>query len=617
MNPAVENLRGRMRKEGIDYYLLGTSDPHNSEYVCESWRTLALCSGFSGSLAYLVVTQDFMGLWVDSRYHLQAERECDADSIEIFKIGQPGVPNLRTWFGEELARLKMPPCVGLDGRCFAYQQIKFLVAFQELGACSLEIGSILIENLWSAEVAGIPRRPPFPGTAVEDYPVCYAGMARERKIALLQARMRREGYDYYPVIGLDSIAWLLNIRAGDIPFNPVALSYLMVGLDGLDWYIEENRVPAPLRAELAGPRVSIKPYDAFYQDCKWLAAEGARFLFSEGQSSLALVEILDAGGGQRMADRDPITDWKAVKNPVEQAQIREVMGLDGAAMVAFHSWLRPLDGEAPAGSGWDEYGIGEKIKEFRLGTGARCRGESFEPIVALDSHSAMPHYTAKPVGSSGLGGERGWLLIDSGGQYLGGTTDMTRCFSLEPDFRARAEICHLYTIVLKGHLSLQRACFPRGTVGAQLDTLARAALWRERLDYQHGTGHGVGSYLSVHEGPASLSPYSRSETLEPGMILSNEPGYYWEGHFGIRIENLLLVREAEEEGWLYFEPLTLFPYERELIETELLSAPEVRQIDEYHQYCLRRLLETRLLRPEGENWLRRRCEPLGSGKTVL
>ncbi|WGK68650.1 M24 family metallopeptidase [Candidatus Haliotispira prima] len=645
---ALALLRQKMQDKQLDYYLVGSTDPHSNEYVPAHWQYLAEVSGFTGSLGYLLVSQNFAGLWVDSRYHIQAERECP-DSIRIFHVGNPGVPPLHEYWQQCLTAATKQTCLGFDGSCFSHSSLNRLLSISASLGGLIDGESLCLGELWLPETEQGTR------LARPDSPVCsykpeYAGQGRKEKVQQVRELMATTGSDYYPIPLLDNIAWLLNIRADDIPYNPVAISYLILGQQSVCWYIGEHRISGELVAELRSdiPELEIKPYGEFYRDCRLLARQQppARFLLTQ-RCNMMILGILLRGGGEPETHkpsqrklmqplsgplfRDIITDLKTIKNPTEQEQLRKIMAIDGAAIVAFHSWLRPRpnrqNGTSPARQNidlqdreFDEYQIGQKVIEFRCQiAGERGRGESFAPIVGFCDNSALPHYSAAAEGSHTIRRSGGWMLIDSGGQYLGGTTDMTRCFSLEADFAAprfesgapSEDLRKIYTLVLRGHLLLQNSRFPQGTLGIQLDTLARSFLWSERLDYRHGTGHGVGSFLNVHEGPASISPSPLNELLKAGMLISNEPGYYREGAFGIRIENLMLVQVDEQDpNWLCFEPVTVFPYERELICLEQMTPQEKLWVNRYHANCLQRVLRSGKLNEEQENWLRWRCAPL-------
>ena len=452
-------LRQKMRQKDLDYYLVGSSDPHNNESVSSHWRYLAELSGFTGSLGYLLVSQDSAGLWVDSRYHIQAEREC-LPQIQVFRIGRPGVEPLHGYWQQCLTAATRQLRLGFDGTCFSRRNLSKLLSVTAASDAVVDGENLLTDELWAA-----PSRPPSPQSSVFSYELNFCGQSRADKIRQVRAQMQAAGYDYYPVLQLDGLAWLLNVRASDIAYNPVAISYLLLGRQSLCWYIEESRLTAQLRTELRSeiPALEIKPYQDFYADCRVLieAQPSVRFLLTE-RCNMRLLDILlaeerQAQGEVRGKDkgrngdkhlekgvkpcppgRDIITDLKAIKNATEQEQLRRVMAIDGAAVVAFHNWLRPRpnaqlkaspvppQAEKPQ---FNEHLIAQKLVEFRRQVGAeRAKGESFAPIVGLGENSALPHYSAPAEGSRAVGRHGGWLLIDSGGQYLGGTTDMTRCF---------------------------------------------------------------------------------------------------------------------------------------------------------------------------------------------
>lgn len=593
MSTVVEKLeafRTQMAALGLSAYIIPSTDPHQSEDVADRWRVREWLSGFTGSAGTLVVTPTFAGLWTDSRYFIQAARQLEGSSIELMKLSVPHTTEYIDWLLEQLPEGAI---VGFDGGVVSLQQANLLQ--QKLGAKGIELEPRydLAKSIWT-------DRSPAPASPIVEHPDSFAGETRASKLQRLRAFIKEKDLDYLLLTALDEIAWLLNIRASDISYSPVCVSFLLVGMDSASWFCGENRMNDALAAKLDSEHIHIRPYTEVRTLLESLPAT-ARVGVHPETISLKLY------GGIQQAEaikiNSPVIHWKASKNATEIRHLNEAMRRDGVALLRLRRWLDA----ALAKGEVTEVDVANRLAAFRARHGY-YRGESFAAIVGYGPNGAIVHYKPE-AGSCATLAPRGLLLVDSGGQYLDGTTDITRTFSLGEN--SSEERLH-FTLVLQGHIALARARFPRGTSGAQLDALARQPLWQARLNYGHGTGHGVGFFLNVHEGPQSLSPNvaspkARSPIL-PGMVISNEPGYYREGQYGIRTENLLLCVSdgSNEHGeWLRFETLTLFPIDRSLLVPSLLSREEIDWINNYHLQVLRELAP--LLDEEERTWLRAAC----------
>ncbi len=585
-------LRDAMKKQGVQAYVVYSSDPHGSEYVNGYWRCRSWISGFTGSAGTVAVTQDKAGLWTDGRYFIQAAEELEGSGVELFKEGKPGVPGYPEWLTAELSP---GAAVGLDGRTLSLKEWESMMESFGPAGIKLEASCDLISPLWLDRPA--PSR-----AAVWEMDKILCGQSRQEKISDLREHLKKQGCDATMISSLDDIAWILNLRGGDVPYNPVIESFLYLGENSLAWFLDTSKLSDSLKKKLAGEGIQVKPYHeaaAFLQEtAKDLAKEKKSLFLSPEKTSFALTSGLLPSLKVRMGV-DPSTHLKAGKNRVEQAQLRQVMEKDGAALVRFIIWLK--EAMARGQNMVSELSAAAALQAFR----AEQEGylyDSFSTIPAYRDHGAICHYEASEASSCRLERES-LFLFDSGGQYRGGTTDVTRTLALgEPTTLEKKD----YTLVLKGHIALSKAVFPQGTRGYQLDTLARIPLWQEGLNYAHGTGHGVGFVLNVHEGPQKISPHPIDEALKEGMVCSNEPGIYREGLHGIRIENLVLVQPwktgLEGEEFYCFETLTLCPYERSLIDIELLTAGEIQWINDYHKMVYDRLSSR--LSPSELQWLK-------------
>lgn len=574
-----------MSGAGIDAYLVTGSDPHGSENPPSSWRTREWISGFTGSAGTVVVTSSTAGLWTDFRYWIQAPLELEESGISLFRENAEGVPLLEDWLADNLPKGAL---VGVDGRTIPAGRARDIEIRLGKAGIELSAGMSPWDELWELR----PSLPDFPAVELG---ADESGESRTERLTRLRQALKAAGADTWIGTALDSVAWLLNVRGGDIPNNPVITGYIIVKETEVSWFVDETKLPLSLKDSLAEDLVTVVPYDDFYPQLAALNSS-ARILLDPDMLSRSVRDGLPEGISIIEGD-DPVVLMKAVKNQVEAAQTCRAMEKDGVAIVRF---VRELGIRLEDGEHFTEIEAAQLLLEKREAIPGFL-DESFSPIPAVGGHGAICHYEAKEEGVGILEKGSGVFLIDSGGQWEEGTTDITRTLSLGSTTDEQKKD---YTLVLQGHVALSMARFPRGTRGYQLDTLARMFLWQEGRDFGHGTGHGVGYRLNVHEGPQRISTHPIDVAIIPGMIVSNEPGVYREDRYGIRIENLLICREdtRNEFGtFLVFDTLTLAPYDRRLIETSMLNDIEISWIDTYHAEVFKRLspmLET----PEAE-WL--------------
>mgnify|MGYP001220146082 FL=1 len=585
----INRLRSLLPELRVDAVLVPRADEHQGEYVPASAERLRWLTGFSGSAGIAVITRRAGALFVDGRYTVQARSQVSKE-LEILQIPEA---RLSDWLRE---KLRPGAAVGFDPRLHTVSEIERLT--EALADRKIKLKPLArnpVDRLWGAE------RPPAPMGKVRPHPLKYAGRAAEDKIAEIQKTLKADGQDAVVLTLPDSIAWLFNIRGSDVQHNPVALAFAIVPAQGKpELFIAREKLDADAKAHLTFAKIS-QP-EALAARLSQLKAAGKRVRLDPNTASWWFAKQL--GGPQRIARaQDPCILPKAKKNDVEIKGARAAHLRDGAAVVRFLAWL---DREAPSGR-LDEIAAARKLEEFRAETNALL-DISFDTISASGPNGAIVHYRVTEATNRRL--RPGELyLVDSGGQYLDGTTDITRTIAIG---RPSAEMRDRYTLVLKGHIAIATARFPKGTRGIDLDAFARRALWENGLDYDHGTGHGVGSYLSVHEGPQSISRRGMA-VLEPGMIISNEPGYYKEGAYGIRLENLVLVTKPEkvpggDREMMSFETLTLAPFDRRLINVDLLTPAEIAWIDDYHAR-VRQMLAPQL-NEEDWSWLEAATAPL-------
>ena len=587
----VDQLRKLMGELKVDAVLVPRADEHQGEYVPPSAERLKWLTGFSGSAGTAVITRQAAALFVDGRYTVQAKAQVDTKRFEILQVPQA---QLSDWLSR---KLKAGAVVGFDPRLHTVNEIERLTDALESHQIKLKpLSRNPVDKIWGAD------RPAPPTGKVHPHPLEYAGRSAQDKIAALQKELKAAGQDAVVLTLPDSIAWLFNIRGSDVAHNPVALAYAIVPVQGKpELFIDREKLDADARKHLSFAKVSDP--EALEERLAKLKEAGKRVRLDPNTASWWFARQL--GGPKRIVrGQDPCLVPKARKNEAEIKGARAAHKRDGVAFARFLAWL---DREAPGGQ-LDEISVARKLEEFRAETHA-LKDISFDTISGAGPNGAIVHYRVTEATNRKLNpGEL--YLVDSGAQYQDGTTDITRTIAIgEPTEEMRER----YTLVLKGHIAIATARFPKGTRGLELDPLARRPLWEKGLDYDHGTGHGVGSYLSVHEGPQSISRRGMA-VLEPGMIISNEPGYYKEGAYGIRLENLVLVTEPEvpprgDREVMGFETLTLAPFDRRLIKADMLTPAELEWLNAYHARVREEIGAE--LGPEDRAWLEAATAPIG------
>ena len=585
-------LRAEMKARQLSAFIVPSTDPHSGEYVPEHWESRKWISGFTGSAGTAVITLTDAGLWTDSRYFIQAEEQLAGTGIRLFKDRLPETPSIGEWLGSVL---KAGDKVGIDGWVNSHQEA--LGLRNELKTKGLRLETMtedIFDTLWT-------DRPSLPQTPVFILDETRTGASCSEKIGRIQEAIAKNGVSAIILSALDEIAWTLNLRGNDVHCNPVFISYLLIAKKGYTLYILEEKITNEVRTYLEGHQVVIKPYSALAEDLRTFDSKREGVLQISPLANEALYD-LSTRYAETIVAPSPVALMKAVKNETEQAGFRKAMERDGVALVKFLRWLEEA---VPAGNE-SEVSIDQKLYQLRAEQ-ADFRGISFDTIAGYKEHAAIVHYEATPETDIPLKPE-GLLLLDSGAQYLDGTTDITRTIALGS---LTEEEKTDYTLVLKGHLHLQNAHFPAGTCGTQLDVLARSAMWKCGINYMHGTGHGIGHFLCVHEGPHQVRMNHVPTLLEPGMILTDEPGIYKAGRHGIRIENTLLIVLAQETefGKFYkFEPLTLCPIDKKAIAMEIMTDEELTWLNEYHQMVYNRLRP--LLDKDEQTWLKEATTPI-------
>jgi Xaa-Pro aminopeptidase len=569
----IASLRAALQRHGLSAWIVASSDPHLSEYLPPRWQGRQWLSGFTGSVGTLVVTARFAGLWVDSRYWLQADAELDGTGITPMKVSSNAGVAYIDWLAANCGRGDQ---VGADGRVLGLATVRMLQdALAGCGA-SLRLDLDLLDEVW-------PERPGLPLEPIFEQQPSFAPVARSAKLDNLRDAMQRAGAGWHLISTLDDIAWLLNLRGSDVPYNPVFVAHLLMGPRAAMLFVSDGKVPQDLRARLAGDGVRLAGYEELGAQLAQVPA-GSAILIDPRRVTAGIVQPLPTAV-RRIEQINPTTLAKAVKNEAEAELIRHTMELDGAALAEFFAWLEQALARRETVT---ELTIDERITRAREGRDGYF-SPSFATIAGFNANGAMPHYRATSgshaVICDGSNTGNGLLLIDSGGQYQTGTTDITRVVAVgETTPEQRQD----FTRVLKGMIALSLARFPRGTRSPMLDSLARAPIWASGAEYGHGTGHGVGFFLNVHEGPHGITPYLLPEphtAMEPGMVTSNEPGIYRPGRWGVRIENLLLTVPAQTTefgSFLDFETLTLCPIDARCIERDLLNSVEVDWLNRYH-----------------------------------
>ena len=582
----IQSLRKIMQAEHVQACIIPSTDPHISEYTPERWKTRAWISGFTGSAGTVVITQNKAGLWTDSRYFLQAEEQLKDSGIDLYKTGLPETPEFSDWIASELSA---GDCIGIEGNVYAASEAKSLIDFFSGKNLKVRTDFAPYDMLWKDRPA-IPANPAFV------LPERFAGKSCRDKIREVVAETKKNQTDLTILAALDTIAWLFNIRGNDVEYNPVCVSYAAVSKNETILFISPGKLTQEVSDYLLQEGVTICDYEKFIDYIHKIPDETS-VLITPTKINYRLYSVLSESCSIKETTVHPADSLKSIKNETEIAGIRNAMQKDGVALVKF---LIDLEKALANNETVTELDVEEKLRAYRSGQ-ALYFGESFKTIAGYGAHGAIVHYEATPESNAAIHPD-GILLIDSGAQYFDGTTDITRTVATG---QVSETIKRNYTHVLKGHIQLALAIFPAGTVGMQLDILARQALWKAGQNFLHGTGHGIGCFLNVHEGPQSIRMNYNPAPLKPGMITSNEPGLYLAGEYGIRIENLLLTVNAKttDFGDFYaFETLTLCPIDTRLIDSSLLSLEEIGWLNDYHQKVYDQL--SPLLSSSESSWLK-------------
>jgi Xaa-Pro aminopeptidase len=586
----ISALRALMANQNISAIIVPSSDPHLSEYIPECWKQRAWLSGFTGSAGTLIITSKQAALWTDSRYFLQAEQELANSNIDLCKMGMPETPTIEKWLVDVLDNGDV---VGFDGKLFSDAVAKKLISDLVLNGLTVDTKIELVEKVWN-------NRPELPKGKIFEHQLRFSGMSVREKIYQIREKLHLENCNCCIISSLDEVAWTFNIRGNDIEYNPVALSYGFISGDEAVLFIDMSKIDADLAYHLEGQGVEIMEYHMIEKHIKSLSKH-CRVALDENRINYRLASIIPKKVSINATLSIP-TRLKAVKNPVELENIRHCHINDGLAMCEFLFWLEKNISKKTI----TEITVAEKLLELRKKKDGFF-SESFGTIVGYKDHGAIVHYSATTESASVIH-PSGFLLIDSGGQYLQGTTDITRTVHLNtPTDQEKTD----YTLVLKGMIQVSMIHFPAGTRGTQLDILARMAMWNNGVNYGHGTGHGVGAFLNVHEGPQSIRPNENPVTLEPGMIQSNEPGIYRAGKYGIRIENLIACQEhsVTDFGKFYsFETLTICPIDTTPINVDMLTKEERNWLNNYHKMVYETLSPK--LSGEIKNWLEHKTKAI-------
>ena len=577
-------LRDEMRREHLSAFIFPSSDPHNSEYVPPRWEGRKWISGFDGSAGTAVVTLHSAALWTDSRYFLAAEEQLAGTEFQLMRERMEGTPGIAEWIAAELSDADSTE-IGVDGMCMTYADVSDLkTELKHNGGITVRTNLDILDRVWT-------DRPSVPLNPVRIQPMEYAGESCRDKLGRIRSSLLRRGAGGMLMTQLDDIAWTLNLRGTDVHCTPVFVAWLIVAEEVAVLYIKDEKLSPEVIDYLHAEGVAVDDYDNIIDVLN--SYDGYTLLIDPATTNYTLSQL--RGNFNLVSAPSPVPEMKAVKNGVECNGFRNAMLRDGVAMVKFLKWLE----EAVPRGGETELSISAKLRQLRAEQ-PLFMDESFDTIAGYEEHGAIVHYEPSSESDVALRPE-GFLLLDSGAQYLDGTTDITRTIQLGAvsDLHRR-----VYTLVLKGHLSLQNLCFPRGAAGTQLDAVARVAMWRDGMNFMHGTGHGVGSYLSVHEGPHQIRQEYRPAPMLEGMTVTDEPGLYLAGKFGVRIENTLLTvpyLTTEFGSFLRFEPLTLCPIDTRPIVVDMLSAEELAVLNAYHQMVYERL--SPMLDAEHRAWL--------------
>lgn len=587
----LARLRELMKREHLSAFIFPSTDAHQSEYVADHWRGREWISGFNGSAGTAVVTMKSAALWTDSRYFLAAEEQLEDTEYQLMRLKMEGTPTIAEWLGKELQDVQSPE-VGLDGMVNSYNYVKDLsCSLRKLGGITLRTNLDPLEQIWE-------NRPSLPANPVEIQPLEYAGETLASKVVRIRKSLRELHADGMLVSALDDIAWTLNLRGTDVHCNPVFVSYLLIESDKVSLFVDDNKLSPEVKQYLQDNQVSLYNYNKV-EKCLESYSE-YNILLDGDETSYYLWKTVKCQ--EIVAAASPIPAMKAVKNNAEIEGYRSAMLKDGVAMVKFLKWLKP----AVEAGGQTEISIDEKLTSLRAEQ-KLFRDISFDTIAGYAQHGAIVHYEATPETDVVLKPE-GLILIDSGAQYQDGTTDITRTIALGA---VSEEMKHIYTLVLKAHIQLELVKFPDGASGTQLDAVGRECMWREGYNFLHGTGHGVGSYLCVHEGPHQIRMEWMPTPLRAGMTLTDEPGLYLAGKFGVRIENTVLISDymsTEFGKFLQIEPLTLCPIDTTPIDVDMLLPEEIDWLNAYHHSVYEKL--SPFLDEEEKIWLENATKPI-------
>lgn len=590
INQRLESLREVMRREHLSAFIFPSTDAHQSEYVADHWQGRTWISGFNGSAGTAVVTMKSAALWTDSRYFLAAEEQLKGTEFQLMKLKIEGTPTISEWLAQELQGENAE--VGLDGMVNSYHETMGLIAdLRKSGGITVRTNFDPLGLIWT-------DRPAIPANPVEIQPMEFAGESVASKISRIRTALRQRHADGMLISALDDIAWTLNLRGTDVHCVPVFVSYLLISSQQVSLYVDSAKINDEVKAYLTENGISLYPYNKVAEGLERYSEYN--ILLDGDETSYFLWKTVKCQ--EIIAGKSPIPAMKAQKNDREIAGFRQAMLRDGVAMVKFLRWLKP----AVEAGGQTEISIDRKLTSLRAEQHL-FRDISFDTIAGYQAHGAIVHYEATPETDVALKPE-GLILIDSGAQYQDGTTDITRTISLGP---VTEEMKHVYTLVLKGHIQLELAKFPDGASGTQLDALVRECMWREGYNYLHGTGHGVGSYLSVHEGPHQIRMEWKPTPLRAGMTVTDEPGLYLSGKFGVRIENTLLIKDyqtTEFGKFLQMESLTLCPIDLTPVDFSMLQPEEIEWLDTYHRDVFEKL--SPYLEGEDLEWLREATRPV-------
>ena len=593
INQRLEKLREVMRREHLSAFIFPSTDAHQSEYVADHWQGRAWISGFNGSAGTAVVTMYSAALWTDSRYFIAAEEQLRGTEFQLMKLKVEGTPTISDWIASELSQNE-DECreVGLDGMVNSYNDTMALISdLRKAGGITVRTNFDPLEQIWM-------NRPAIPENPVEIQSLNFAGETVDDKIQRIRKALREHHADGILVSALDDIAWTLNLRGTDVHCNPVFVSYLLISSDQVSLFVNPKKISSEVKAYLDEHGISLFDYNQVEEGL--VSYADYNILLDGDETSFCLWKSVKCP--EIIAAKSPIPVMKAVKNGTEIEGYHQAMLRDGVAMVKFLKWLKP----AVEAGGQTEMSIDKKLTSLRAEQNL-FRDISFDTIAGYQAHGAIVHYEATPETDAPLLPE-GLILIDSGAQYQDGTTDITRTIALGP---VTEEMKHVYTLVLKGHIQLELAKFPDGASGTQIDALSRECMWREGYNFLHGTGHGVGSYLNVHEGPHQIRMEWKPTPLRAGMTVTDEPGLYLEGKFGVRIENTLLIKDFVETTFgkfLQMEPLTLCPIDTAPIDVNMLLPEEVEWLNAYHREVFEKL--SPYLEDEEVGWLAEATKPL-------